>query len=421
MRVQHVSKIHLLLITLTAILYPMDRVQAQPMNWERIDTHALKTPNHVENSVQTLANYLVEPAENEHEKVRAIFRWVTQNIAYDTEGYFSGQYGDLSPDGVLKSRSAVCDGYAGLFDMLGKAAGLEVVKVIGYSKGYSYAVGDQLDGASNHAWNAVMIDNKWYLLDATWGAGYLGDNNKFVRKFQNHYFLTPPDEFIYDHLPSDAQWQLLEQPVSKQDYADFVYLRPAFFHTGLAIQSHRHSLIEMGDQITVTLRAPDRAVLLAQLMQGENKLDEAFTFLQRRNGSYNIQAIIPQSGRYVLRFFAKNRDEEGSYSWALDYSLTASEGRPGGFPRAFSTFSENGGYLHSPMSGRLKRGSTQIFKIQVQSAEKVAVIMGDNWHDLNKEGDLFTGDVTINDKNIRVFAKLPGREQYDGLLEYTGF
>jgi hypothetical protein len=177
----------------------------------------------------------------------------------------------------------------------------------------------------------------------------------------------------------------------------------------------------MDDQVTVTLRAPDRAVLLAQLMQGENKLDEAFTFLQRRNGSYNIQAIVPQSGRYVLRLFAKNLDDEGSYSWALDYSLTASEGKSGGFPRVFSTFSENGGYLHSPMSGRLKRGSTQTFKIQVQGAEKVAVIVGDNWHDLNKEGDLFTGDVTINDKNIRVFAKSPGREQYDGLLEYTAF
>ena len=164
-----------MLITLVVLL-PNMNIQAQPISYQRIDTHVLQTPNQMETSVQTLAAYLVKPARNEHEKIRAIFRWVTENIAYDTDGYFSGQYGDLSPDGVLKSRRAVCDGYAGLFNMLGEAAGLEVVIVTGYSKGYSYAVGDTYDGTTNHAWNAVMIDNQWHLLDATWGAGYLGEN-----------------------------------------------------------------------------------------------------------------------------------------------------------------------------------------------------------------------------------------------------
>jgi hypothetical protein len=408
-----------MLITLV-ILLPNMYIQAQPISYERIDTHVLQTPNQMETSVQTLAAYLVKPARNEHEKVRAIFRWVTENIAYDTDGYFSGKYGDLSPDGVLKSRRAVCDGYAGLFDMLGEAAGLEVVKVIGYSKGYSYAVGDTYDRTTNHAWNAVMIDNQWHLLDATWGAGYLGENKKFVRKFQAYYFLTPPEAFIYDHLPSETRWQLLEQPVSSEDYAGFVFLRPAFFQTGLEIKSHRQSIIEIDDQVTVTLRAPDRAVLLAQLVRDDDKLDESYTFVQRQSGSYNIHAITPGPGQYVLRVYAKNRHDEGSYAWALDYRIKAAKGGEGGFPKAFATFSENGGYLHSPMRARLKRGSTQAFKIQVPGAEEVAVIMGDNWHHLKEEGDMFIGNIEIQDKHIRVFAKFPGDEQYAGLLEYAG-
>jgi len=408
-----------MLITLV-ILLPNMYIQAQPISYERIDTHVLQTPNQMETSVQTLAAYLVKPARNEHEKVRAIFRWVTENIAYDTDGYFSGKYGDLSPDGVLKSRRAVCDGYAGLFDMLGEAAGLEVVKVIGYSKGYSYAVGDTYDRTTNHAWNAVMIDNQWHLLDATWGAGYLGENKKFVRKFQAYYFLTPPEAFIYDHLPSETRWQLLEQPVSSEDYAGFVFLRPAFFQTGLEIKSHRQSIIEIDDQVTVTLRAPDRAVLLAQLVRDDDKLDESYTFVQRQSGSYNIHAITPGPGQYVLRVYAKNRHDEGSYAWALDYRIKAAKGGEGGFPKAFATFSENGGYLHSPMRARLKRGSTQAFKIQAPGAEEVAVIMGDNWHHLKEEGDMFIGNIEIQDKHIRVFAKFPGDEQYAGLLEYAG-
>ena len=110
-----------ILITLVVLL-PNMNIQAQPISYQRIDTHVLQTPNQMETSVKMLAAYLVKPARNEHEKVRAIFRWVTENIAYDTDGYFSGQYGDLSPDGVLKSRRAVCDGYAALFKMLGEVA-----------------------------------------------------------------------------------------------------------------------------------------------------------------------------------------------------------------------------------------------------------------------------------------------------------
>jgi hypothetical protein len=46
--------------------------------------------------------------------------------------------------------------------------------------------------------------------------------------------------------------------------------------------------------------------------------------------------------------------------------------------------------------------------------------MGDNWHHLKKEGDMFIGNIEIQDKQIRVFAKFPGQEQYAGLLVYTG-
>ena len=205
------------------------------------------------------------------------------------------------------------------------------------------------------------------------------------------------------------------------EYADFVFLRPAFFQTGLAIQSHRKSVITIEDQVTVSLRAPDRAVLQAQLIQGDKKLDEAYTFIQRRQDGYHIQAVAPKAGQYVLRLYAKNRDAEGSYQWALDYRMTASKGGQDGFPRAYSTFSESGCYLHSPMSGRLKLGTTHSFDIQVPGADEVAVITGEKWHHLKKVEDRFTGQVVINDKQIRLFAMFPGQAQYAGLLEYTGF
>ena len=61
-----------MLITLVVLL-PNMNIQAQPISYQRIDTHVLQTPNQMETSVQTLAAYLVKPARNEHEKIRAIF------------------------------------------------------------------------------------------------------------------------------------------------------------------------------------------------------------------------------------------------------------------------------------------------------------------------------------------------------------
>src|SRR4051812_7184912 len=43
----------------------------------------------VTSSPALLAQYLTSLADNEGEKVTAIFRWITSNIAYDTKGYYN--------------------------------------------------------------------------------------------------------------------------------------------------------------------------------------------------------------------------------------------------------------------------------------------------------------------------------------------
>ncbi len=377
-------------------------------------------PNKVKKSVQSLALYLTESANNDLEKVRAIYRWLTQNIAYDTKGYFTGHYGDLSPEGVLKSGRAVCSGYAGLFESLGRAAGLELVKISGYSKGYNYSVGTSFNGPPNHAWNAVRINGKWQLFDATWGAGHLDNTGKFIRKFQEHYFLTPPEEFIYDHFPENPQWQLLEPPISMQEYENLVYLRPAFFQNGLAINSHPQSVIETDGEVVVFIKASEHALLTAQLKQNNQNLDNTFTFVQKSPGTYKIQAVLPQAGKYVLRLFTKIKEQPGMYTWALDYKIVASKGMPStaGFPFTYSSYDEFGVHLYQPISGHLKSGNKQTFKLKVPEAEDVAVIMNGNWHHLQKTGDLFEGEIVVEKGKTGVYAKLPGRKQYMALLEY---
>ncbi|MCL0066040.1 hypothetical protein M1N79_04100, partial [Dehalococcoidia bacterium] len=193
-------------------------------NFEEIDQHALTTPESAANSVESLAAWLVEPAKNDLEKVRAIFRWITDNIYYDMVSYFNivegtGPVGDQSPEAVLNSRKAVCEGYSRLFKALAHLAGLEVVQVTGWTRGFGYRVGDPIEGPTDHAWNVVKIDDGWYLLDSTWGAGGIDEEGQFVREFKEFYFLTPPDQFIYSHFPINPDWQLLEVPIAKEEFA----------------------------------------------------------------------------------------------------------------------------------------------------------------------------------------------------------
>ena len=56
-------------------------------------------------------------------------------------------------EGALLDRLAVCDGYASAFCLLGDAAGLSCITVIGSKNGIP------------HAWNLVYLDDGWYHVD----------------------------------------------------------------------------------------------------------------------------------------------------------------------------------------------------------------------------------------------------------------
>lgn len=53
-----------------------------------------------------------------------------------------------------------------------REVGIECQEVPGHSKGIGYRQGCSLRGVkSDHLWNAVLLGQQWFLLDACWGAG----------------------------------------------------------------------------------------------------------------------------------------------------------------------------------------------------------------------------------------------------------
>jgi len=388
---------------------------AQNYSYEEIDAHALAAPASAEQSMESLAAYLIGSAANEREKARAIFRWICENIDYDLGSYFTGRLGSINSADILKSRSSVCSGYSNLFSALAGEAGLEAVEIRGYGKGYSYRPGGRFTGPYNHAWNAVKINGSWYLMDPTWGSGYLGADGEYHRRFDDHYFMTAPDQFIFDHLPEEESWQLLPTPLSKAQFEDLVYVESDLFNLGLEV-IERNGSIAAGGEVNLSVYAPQDVVMMAGL-ESEAEVFDGRTLCQRDGENYQIRARLPQAGSYALRAYAKKKDDPGVYKSVMQYNINASSGVESGFPLTFGRFGEVGAHLYSPMERSLQAGQSYHFRVRVPGAAEVAVVCGKEWSRLEAQGDLFEGNVTVAKEDAGIFANFGG-EKWEGMVRY---
>lgn len=184
-------------------------------DYSKIDKQAATTPATLRSATEISA-YLTKNLATPTEKIRAIYYWISHNIRYDVSqlgsagiSYRSGERNLLNE--VLQKRQGVCQHYAELFNACCKAAGIQSYIISGYTKT------DGKIAPLAHAWNAVVIDGKYYEMDATWASGYV-DNGKFTAKFDDTYFMIPPAEFIKTHMPFDPIWQFLDNPVSNKDF-----------------------------------------------------------------------------------------------------------------------------------------------------------------------------------------------------------
>lgn len=171
----------------------------------------------------SLSLQLTSFCKNDLEKVRSIFRWVADNIDYKTKQLINKKGISLSDnsdealksldervaESVLQKGFAVCDGYARLFKTLCNYAGIQCEIVTGYGRVNK----SPRRFGNNHTWNAVLLDNKWQLLDVTWASGFISwTGDKFIRQFDEDYFLAAPSQFILEHYPDNLAWSLMDDP-----------------------------------------------------------------------------------------------------------------------------------------------------------------------------------------------------------------
>lgn len=202
--------IFILLIVISAAL----KAQKKNNEFSQVDKIALQIPDSLSGSTIGISDYINSNFISQTEKSRAIFIWITTNIQYDIENMFAINFYQNTNeiiDKVLITRKGICMHYAELYHSIANQVGIKSYVVSGYTKQNGFV--DYIP----HAWIASFIDSTWYLVDPTWGSGYI-QNTKFVKKTNDYYFRTRPEQMVKSHMPFDPLWQFLNYPVTNQEF-----------------------------------------------------------------------------------------------------------------------------------------------------------------------------------------------------------
>lgn len=177
------------------------------------------------------------------EKFRAIYIWITHNIENDFRLYalnkrkrdkfkkdsiklfeWNSQFKKKLFKKLLKRKRTICSGYAYLLKEMCDVVGIDVKIVNGFGRSNDMDLEDL--EYPNHAWNIVKLNEKWYLCDPTWASGIsYPDENKFVFKYNDGLFLTPPKLFFQTHFPINKNYSLLnDQTPTLKEFAEMPFL-----------------------------------------------------------------------------------------------------------------------------------------------------------------------------------------------------
>jgi len=292
---------------------------------------AMNVPTSVLTNMKNLVYFLIEDCKNDFEKAKVLHDWIALNIAYAFDMYQSNNFGPMDAESVFNRRTGVCEGYSNLFLEFCNIARVTCVKVHGKAKGYS--------GLEGHAWNSLYINNHWYLVDTTWDAGGI-NNDQFVFAYKNNYLFTDPRIYISNHLPNESKWQLLEKPISI-DY--FINLPDAKGHFGLIFEineplleyPHKYSY-NVEDEFYFSVKSDiDYSLYVTVKNDLEQTIDTSNLILSTIVGGYNdLRVKFPEAGSYDVSFnFWNNQsDSTSNFLGTISYKLFANTGASLLFP-----------------------------------------------------------------------------------------
>ncbi|APY07719.1 hypothetical protein BWZ20_05150 [Winogradskyella sp. J14-2] len=232
--------------TYLLILFLLSVQLSLAQDFAKIDSVVATYPNNFD-SIETFTSKIELDFKTDLEKVRAAYFWIANNIMYDYDsansvrvsGYHYNDDSELEKiqmkyaANVLKDKKAVCEGYAQLLKYTLKALEIKCEVIDGYAKTDIKEIG-KVKNEENHAWNAVYLNKKWQLIDATWSTGN-EENKPNHFDFNDVYFLIEPEHLVWSHFPDDKKWQLIKKPISILAFFYSPIIHSGFYNSDLKL------------------------------------------------------------------------------------------------------------------------------------------------------------------------------------------
>ncbi|MEO7976335.1 transglutaminase domain-containing protein [Flavobacterium sp.] len=288
-----------------------------------VDQAVFKYPKSF-NSTEKLAERIQKDFGSEYDKARAIYSWIAFNIKYDYALYLKPQKSqgfiysteaekqrkiqDLKNKLIqktFKSQKGVCEGFTALYQHLAELTGLKSEIITGDSKIGLADIGRK-NTFSNHAWNIVLIDKKWRLVDATWAQGYY-DNSKgrMVTEFTPIYFDTEPDYFFAKHFPDSGSF--FGNILNKSDFLNGPLIYNKTIEEDYKIKSPESGIIEAnnGDKISFEIKNVSKSNQLFYLNEKNQPVYVQNT--KEKRGGLEFEIAYDKSiGKYITIFADTN-------------------------------------------------------------------------------------------------------------------
>ncbi|SEB76076.1 Transglutaminase-like superfamily protein [Tenacibaculum sp. MAR_2009_124] len=225
---------------------------------ERVDKIILSYSN--VSSIDNLYKRIDYDFNTKIEKARAIFTWIAFNLSYNDSNVIPSPellayYGDDSFERLKEyknrrviekafaNRRAVCAGYSLLFKKLCDLMKIENELIRGYTKTSVHKIGI-IPRKKNHVWNAVKIDDRWLLMDVTFGSGH-DYRGVWQNELDTEYFDCSKEKMKVTHFPSEILWQEYLGHNKLEEFCNQPFYMDTFVKSNLAIISPKNGEIKV--------------------------------------------------------------------------------------------------------------------------------------------------------------------------------
>ncbi|TNE73717.1 hypothetical protein EP331_03475 [bacterium] len=383
--------------------------------FQKLDAHVEQTPSSTEINTDRLVAYLIKPAKNDDEKAYVIYSWIAKNVQYDVRAYRRGIRSNRD-ENVLKYRLAVCEGYASLFDLMAKKAGLKTKIVTGRARGSS-------DSKSfiPHAWNAVQTNGKWHLIDATWGSGSLvKGESQFQPEFDRHYFYIEPSVLIASHLPDEDSWQLLDKPVTEADVSSMIQGSSDYYKWQIKPLSHLKNEFDSQGFEKISIKVPNSIYVISQLENArKQELSNEYSIVIRKDEYIEVLVSFPSKGEYKLTLYGKDNPSEASYGNLFTYMIHAKKGNSNTFPKTFESYVIHPFNLISPSPTSISSRDSVLFDMESTAFKRMVIFNGEQAEELKADGTRYFKKMKLNRGKAQIGGSTKGDEHFEILMEFV--